>query len=216
MKELDKLIAGFRQFRKRYYEDEPELYQQLVYKGQSPKALVIACCDSRVHPAQVMDTDPGDIFVVRNVANIVPPCQEDGKSHGTSAAIEFAVKLLGVKHIIIFGHGQCGGVRSLMEGKHQGHKHGFIDSWMDIVAPAREKVLKEHRNATFDDQCKACEQAVIEISVNNLMTFPWISDMVSKNNLFVHGWYFDIEQGELYARTANGDFRPLGAEAASV
>ncbi|MBI4006592.1 MAG: carbonic anhydrase [Gammaproteobacteria bacterium] len=200
MNELEKLIAGFRQFRKRYYEDEPELFKQLINKGQSPKALVIACCDSRVHPAQVMDTDPGDIFVVRNVANVVPPCQDDGKSHGTSAAIEFAVKHLGVKHIIIFGHGQCGGVRSLMEGKHQDHKHGFIDAWMDIVAPAREKILKEHRDAAFDDQCRACELAVIDISVNNLMTFPWIREMVVRNNLFIHGWYFDIEQGILFER----------------
>ncbi len=210
MNELEKLVAGFRQFRKRYYEDEPELFRQLINKGQSPKALVIACCDSRVHPAQVMDTDPGDIFVVRNVANVVPPYQDDGKSHGTSAAIEFAVKHLGVKHIIIFGHGQCGGVRSLMEGKHQDHKHGFIDAWMDIVAPAREKVIREHSDASFDDQCRACERAVIEISVNNLMTFPWIREMVARNCLYVHGWYFDIEQGILFERDNSGKgFSPV-------
>ena len=106
MKELDKLKTGFKQFRKYYFEENPELYRQLTEKGQSPKAIIIACCDSRVHPAHVMDTDPGDIFVVRNVANLVPACVDDGKTHGTSAAIEFAVKHLKVPHIVVMGHSQ--------------------------------------------------------------------------------------------------------------
>jgi Carbonic anhydrase len=115
MDELDKLKSGFRVFRKYYFEDNPELYRQLTARGQSPRALIIACCDSRVHPAHVMNTDPGDIFVVRNVANLVPAYVNDGKTHGTSAAIEFAVKHLQVPHIIIMGHSQCGGIRALME-----------------------------------------------------------------------------------------------------
>lgn len=127
MGKLEKLKKGFKQFRKQYYEDNPELFKQLAYQGQSPKILVIAYCDSRVHPAQVMNTDPGDIFVVRNVANIVPPCEDDGKSHGTSAALEYAVKHLKVKRIIVFGHSFCGGIKSLMEEKNNEQDYGFID-----------------------------------------------------------------------------------------
>ena len=210
MKDIDKLISGFQRFRKRYYLEAPELYKQLIKNGQSPKVLVIACCDSRVHPAQVMDTDPGDIFVVRNVANVVPPCEDDGKSHGTSAAIEYAVKYLGVRHIIVLGHGQCGGIRSLMEGKHRDHDLGFIDYWMDIVAPARDRALKEQPDATFEVQCRACEQANIDISLNNLMTFSWIRELLEEKQLFVHGWYFDIQQGELFVKAgSSGAYKPV-------
>ena len=210
MNEIDKLLAGFRRFRERYYSREPGLYQQLVNSGQSPTALVIACCDSRVHPVQVLDSEPGEIFVVRNVANVVPPHEQDGKPHGTSAAIEFAVQILGVRQIIVLGHGQCGGIRSLMEGKHQDHRYGFIDPWMDIVAPARERVLKERPDASFEDQCRACEQANIEIALHNLMAFPWIKKKVEGKQLSIHGWYFDIGQGELFVTGVSGGvFKPV-------
>lgn len=210
MKEIEKLISGFNQFRKRYYEEDTELYKQLISKGQSPKILVIACCDSRVHPAQTLNTDPGDIFVVRNVANVVPPCENDGKSHGTSAAIEYAVKQLGVRRIIIFGHSHCGGVKSLMEDKGRDQDHGFIAPWMNIVAPAREKVRNEYSALTFAEQCRACEKEVIQISVNNLMTFPFVKEMVDKGDLILHGWYFDIEQGALFEwHAAERKFKPI-------
>jgi len=200
MGELEKLKKGFKQFRKQYYEDDPELYKQLTYQGQSPKILVIACCDSRVHPAQVMNTDPGDIFVVRNVANIVPPCEDDGKSHGTSAALEYAVKHLKVKRIIVFGHSFCGGIKSLMEEKNNEQDYGFIDPWMKVVEPAREKILKKLSADSFEDQCRACEREVISISLQNLMTFPWVMDKVERGELSLHGWYFDIEEGNLFVR----------------
>ncbi len=200
MSELEKLIKGFKHFRKRYYEEDPEFYKQLTYQGQSPKILVIACCDSRVHPAQVMNTDPGDIFVVRNVANIVPPCEDDGKSHGTSAALEYAVKHLKVKRIIVFGHSFCGGIKSLMEEKNNEQDYGFIDPWMKVVEPAREKILKTLSADSFEDQCRACEREVISISLQNLMTFPWVKDKVERGELSLHGWYFDIEEGNLFVR----------------
>src|SRR3972149_3886565 len=161
MKELDKLKAGFKQFRKYYFEENPELYRQLTEKGQTPKALIIACCDSRVHPAHVMDTDPGDIFVVRNVANLVSPYVDDGKTHGTSAAIEFAVKHLRVPHVIIMGHSQCGGIRALMESTGGGDMHIFIDPWMAIMAPARAMIEKNHHDAPMDEKCSLCERAAI-------------------------------------------------------
>jgi len=180
---LEKLLEGFRKFKQRYYVAEPELYEALVDRGQTPKTLVIACCDSRVHPAQVLNTSPGDIFVARNVANLVPPFEDDGKSHGTSAAIEYGVKHLKVKHIIVFGHGQCGGIKSLMAGGVDSEDDSFIDPWMSTAVPSREKILQNHAEKSFEEQCQLCEQAVIEVSVNNLLSFPWIKSRVDAGKL---------------------------------
>jgi len=200
MKEVKALIDGHQRFYKQYFERQRGIYSNLFEEGQSPKFLVISCCDSRVHPAQIMDTVPGDIFVIRNVANLVPINEADGKSHGTSAAMEFAIKHLKVKHIIVFGHSQCGGIRALMEGDHLSNEYSFVDPWMGIVKNAREKVLKEHKDKSFDDQCSYCEKASIEISLNNLLTFPWIKEKCDSGNLTIHGWYFDIETGYLLGK----------------
>lgn len=194
---LDDLLKGFQRFRKKYFEDQPELYQELVSQGQSPKSIVIACCDSRVHPVQILDAEPGDIFVVRNVANLVPPSVDDGKTHGTSAALEFAIKHLKVENVVILGHGLCGGIQSLMEGSHGSKDYRFIDPWMQIATPARDKVLREFPDADFSEQCRHCESESIKISMQNLMTFPWIKSRVESGKLSIHGFYFDIESGEL-------------------
>ena len=210
MDPLDKLTEGFKEFKRRYYIAEPELYEELVNKGQTPKSLVIACCDSRVHPAQVLNTRPGDIFVARNVANLVPPFEDDGKSHGTSAAIEYGVKHLKVEHIIVFGHGQCGGIKSLMAGDVGSEDNSFIDSWLSTARPTREKILQDHADKPFEEQCQLCEQAVIEVSANNLLSFPWIKSRVDAGNLEVHGWYFDIEKGVLFKlNQADGSFSSM-------
>jgi len=200
MHEVNKLIDGYLRFHKRYFQEQPEIYNSLFEQGQSPKFLVISCCDSRVHPAQVLDTVPGDIFVIRNVANLVPINEVDGKSHGTSAAMEFAIKHLDVEHIIVFGHSQCGGIKSLMEGDHLEHDYGFIDPWMEIAKPARDQIINQHGNKDFSEQCTLCEKASIEISLKNLMTFPWIKERIDVNKLFVHGWYFDIDTGNLLGK----------------
>lgn len=210
MSELDKIKAGFRQFRKHYFEDDPELYKHLTAEGQSPVALVVACCDSRVHPAQVMSTDPGDIFVVRNVANLVPACVDDGKTHGTSAAIEFAIKHLKVPHVIVMGHSRCGGIRALMEGRHEGKMHKFIDPWMAIMAAAREEVAHKYPDASLDEQCALCERAAIGISLDNLVTFPFVRQAVESGDIHLHGWYFDMERGELLIRKEDGEYEALG------
>ena len=198
MREVKKLIDGYQRFHKKYFQEQPEIYNTLFEQGQSPKFLVISCCDSRVHPTQVMDTMPGDIFVIRNVANLVPVNEVDGKPHGTSAAIEFAIKHLDVKHIIVFGHSQCGGIRSLMEGDHLDHEHGFIDPWMEIAKSAKEAVVNDYADEDFDAQCIMCEKASIQVSLKNLKTFPWVKERYDAGNLFIHGWYFDIESGNLY------------------
>ena len=200
MNEVKKLIDGYQRFHQKFFKEQPELYNNLFEEGQFPKFLVIACCDSRVHPAQVMDTQPGDIFVIRNVANLVPTNEVDGKSHGTSAAMEFAIKHLKVKHIVIMGHSQCGGIKSLMEGDHLDQDYGFIDPWMKIAKSARKKVLQEHSDKPFSEQCTICEKASIEISLENLMTFPWIKERYDEGKLFVHGWYFDIDSGNLLGK----------------
>jgi carbonic anhydrase len=208
MQEIKKLIDGYQRFHDKYFVEQPEVYNSLFEQGQSPKFLVISCCDSRVHPAQVMDTVPGDIFVIRNVANLVPVNEPDDKLHGTSAAMEFAVKHLEVKHIIVFGHSQCGGIKSLMEGNHGDHKYAFIDPWMEIARSARNKVLLEHADKDFSEQCTLCEKASIETSLYNLMTFPWIKQRYDEGKLFIHGWYFDIDTGSLLGKEGD-EFIPV-------
>ena len=210
MDPLDKLVEGFKNFKQRYYIAEPELFEELVDKGQAPKTLVIACCDSRVHPAQVLNTSPGDIFVARNVANLVPPFEDDGKSHGTSAAIEYGVKHLKVEHIIVFGHGQCGGIKSLMAGGVGSEDDSFIDPWMSTAVPSREEILENHSDKSFAEQCQICEQAVIGVSVNNLLSFPWIKSRVDAGELQVHGWYFEIKKGILFElKQEDGSFASI-------
>ncbi len=212
MPELERLIDGFRRFRQRYFVEQPEVYDQLVKHGQSPQALVIACSDSRVDPALITDANPGDMFVVRNVANVVPPFVDDGKTHGTSAAIEFSVKHLQVPHVVIMGHSKCGGIRALMEGEHSNTTHGFIDPWMNVMQPARDHVATQHAGVALDDQCRLCEHEAIGVSLGNLMTFPFVQQRVEAGQLKLHGWYFDFEAGELYARQQDGGFIPLSEQ----
>ncbi len=194
---LEKLLAGFDRFKDRYYVQQPELYEQLVQEGQSPKSLIIACCDSRVHPAQILDTEPGDVFVVRNVANLVPAYVADGKTHGTSAALEFAVIHLKVEHIVILGHGQCGGIKHLMKDEQVEGDSSFIEPWMQVVAPAKNRILATYADKSFEEQCKLCEQEAVSLSMANLMTFPFVKEAVLEQRLSIHGWHFDIESGEL-------------------
>lgn len=213
MPELERLIEGFRRFRQRYFVEQPEIYDKLVKHGQSPQALVIACSDSRVDPALITDANPGDMFVVRNVANVVPPCVDDGKTHGTSAAIEFSVKHLQVPHVVVMGHSQCGGIRALMEGQHSHKTHGFIDPWMDVMVPARERVMTTNSEAALDEQCRLCEREAVGVSLDNLMTFPFVRQRIDEGKLKIHGWYFDFEAGELFERQADNSYRPLSEEA---
>lgn len=209
MPELNTLIEGFRRFRRRQFIEQPELYQQLVAQGQSPHVLLIACSDSRVDPALITDAAPGDIFVVRNIANVVPPYVDDGKTHGTSAAIEFSVEHLHVPYIVVMGHSKCGGIRALMEGGHSGTKHNFIDPWMDAMRAAREAVKKEHADLDLESQCRHCERAAVGVSLANLMSFPFVREAVEAEKLKLKGWYFDFEQGELFDRQEDGSYLPL-------
>lgn len=193
-----KLIAGYKSFHKDYFTSSNRLYEELVRDGQKPETLVIACSDSRADPAILTHSGPGEMFVVRNVAAIVPPYQTDSRHHGTSAAIEYAVKSLKVKHIIVMGHSLCGGIAALANKELIRGKYEFISQWIEIGAPALEAVERELVDAPEDTRQRFLEQAVILVSLNNLLSFPWIKAGVEKGELEVHGWYFDLGSGLLY------------------
>lgn len=203
------LVEGFHRFREQHFTDDDALYRQLVQEGQTPKILVVACCDSRVDPALVLDCAPGDLFVIRNVANLVPPDENRiGGRHGTSAALEYGVKTLCVEHIVVLGHAQCGGIQALMSGSAAiDGQESFISSWMRLAEQARSKVLQEMPEASKDELERACEQQAILSSLDNLMSFNWIRERVEDGRLKLHGWYFDIEHGQLLQyEAANGRF----------
>lgn len=209
MADITKFITGFKRFQENYFGRDQELFGQLK-QGQRPSALVIACSDSRVDPAILTDCQPGDLFVVRNVANLVPPYETGGGLHGVSTALEFGVCMLGVEHIIVLGHRQCGGVQALMQGIPDGAKVEFIGNWVNIAMRAKERVLAELPDASPQEQLCACEEASILVSLENLLTFPWIKERIQQGSLMLHGWYFDIETGELVAYDPyNGRFEPL-------
>lgn len=202
MKDIAKFIAGFERFQAKYFREERGLFSRLR-QGQQPSALVIACCDSRVDPVMLTGADPGDLFVVRNVANLVPPYGHEAEAPGIRAAIEFAVKSLGVGHIIVLGHSGCGGIQALMNGEGDTQSHyEFIGAWVGIAKRARERVLRELPQKPPALQARACEQAAILVSLDNLLSFPWIRESVGSNTLALHGWYFDIDGGELLAYSA--------------
>lgn len=201
MEDIAKFIAGFREFKANYFAegraDGRLLFDQLK-KGQRPKALIIGCSDSRVDPALLFGCDPGELFVVRNVANLVPPCEDSAGFHGVSAALEFGVLTLEVKHIIVLGHAHCGGIGALMSGQCVFASAGFIANWMKIADGAWERVKDEMPAGTPQERARACEQAAILVSLENLMSFPWIRARVEAGLLVLHGWYFDIGSGGLY------------------
>jgi carbonic anhydrase len=198
MAEPTRLIEGFRRFREQHFAEDDALYRQLVTEGQTPKTLVVACCDSRVDPALVLNSAPGDLFVIRNVANLVPPAESRlGGRHGTSAALDYAVRTLNVEHIIVLGHAHCGGIRALLQSGGDNAPESFINSWMRLAEQARASVLRDLPDAPLPVQLKTCEQRAILGSLNNLMTFDWIRERVEAGTLTLHGWYFDIEHGQL-------------------
>lgn len=199
------LIQGFLRFREQHFSCNDGLFQQLVARGQTPKVLVVACCDSRVDPALVLDCAPGDLFVIRNVANLVPPSETRIGHHGTSAALEFGVRNLGVQHVIVLGHAHCGGIRTLVETGGSNNPDSFIDDWMHLVDDARVSVERDMPGAALDDRLQACEQRAILISLRNLMTFPWVRERIKRGTLTLHGWYFDIEHGQLLQYDATTD-----------
>jgi carbonic anhydrase len=194
----DRLMAGYANFRSGRYADETERYRKLGEGRQKPGVMIIACCDSRAAPETIFDAGPGEIFVMRNVANLVPPYAPDGKHHATSAAIEFAVLSLAVKHIVVMGHGRCGGIRAVVDGGDPLSAGDFIGKWMSDVKDVAEAVRHDHPQDHVHDLQTAVEHASVEHSLANLRTFPWLRMKENKGELTVHGAWFDIALGELH------------------
>lgn len=197
---IKKLTFGFKRFQKRWFRGGEPLYLSLK-EGQNPRALIIACSDSRVDPVQLTDSRPGDLFVIRNVANLVPPYTRDDGFHGVSAAIEYAVKHLGVRDIIVMGHACCGGIRALVD-EAEGHgAHGepdeFIGPWVAAAGQALEHVREEMPQAGREEKAHACELWNVRLALEALLTFPWIKSRIDEGRLTLHGWYFDLRSGEL-------------------
>jgi len=205
--EFAALVDGYRRFRSDSYIAQKARFDALSSEGQAPPVMIISCCDSRVDPATVFDTVPGQVFALRNVANLVPPYEPGGGLHGASAAIEFGVVGLGVRHIVVLGHGQCGGIKAALEGGDLGTPgRSFIDDWMGIVSEARDAVL-EHQH---DDPQLALEQEAIKVSLSNLRTFPFIAESETSGSLKLHGAWFAISSGALHVLDEEaGRFGPV-------
>ena len=193
-KEIAKLMSGFRQFREKFYLGDDPTYSKLSTRPQGPKTLVIGCSDSRVDPAILGGASPGELFVVRNVANLVPPFEQGGGRHGVSAAIEFAVVNLQVNNVIVLGHRQCGGIRALLFPE-ETQAGGFVQQWMKIAEPAKLRVLEQKLEPL--EQWRCCELESIRTSIENLRSFPFVEAAVRERGLNILGIYFDLERGEL-------------------
>ncbi|MCR5856795.1 carbonic anhydrase [Mesorhizobium sp. J428] len=203
----EQLLNGYRSFMSGRYAHETNRYRELARSGQSPETLIVACCDSRAAPETIFDSGPGELFVVRNVANLVPPYAPDGEYHSTSAALEFAVQSLKVKNIVVMGHGRCGGIRAALSPVTEPLSPGdFIGKWMSLVAPAAEDVSK-NTMLTAAERQTALERISIRFSIANLRTFPCVSILEKKERLTLHGAWFDISTGELWIMNPEtGDF----------
>lgn len=195
----ERLLSGYQAFLKNNFAYKTERYQQLAIEGQKPETLVIACCDSRAIPETIFDAKPGEIFTLRNVANLVPPFSPDNQYHATSSAIEYAVQLLEVKHIVVFGHAHCGGISAALKGTCRSlSSNDFIGQWISLLVPAVQAIVS-NKSLTEPEQQIALEQLSIYHSLRNLETFPWIKTRRGQGGLTLHGVWFDISSGELWS-----------------
>ena len=207
---VDKLVQGYCNYRDGAYENSRPLIEDLVERGQHPEVAVIACSDSRVDPAILFQADPGDLFVVRNVANLVPPMEEEGTYHGTSAALEFAVLGLGVKHLVVLGHAHCGGIKLMMDAQPGTSSFKYVSPWVSMLAAAHRRVLATMGQADEKERTRACEQNAVLVSLENLTTFSWVRERVESGELQLHGWYVDIAVPQLSAYDwESGNFKPF-------
>jgi len=199
------LLSGYRRFREETWPQQRARFEALAASGQKPHTMVVACSDSRVDPQMIFSAAPGELFVVRNVANLVPPYMPDAAFHGTSAAVEFAVQVLGVARIVVMGHALCGGVRALLEGTPEG-AGDFVAGWIGIADRARATAL---RCDTPEEAQEACEHEAVRISLANLMTFPWVAEAVEAGRLRLRGAHFGVATGRLLVLDpATGEFAP--------
>lgn len=194
-----RLLQGYQSFRKKYALGDSSVMQHLSHFGQKPEIMVVACCDSRVDPALILQCGPGELFVLRNVANIVPPYEKDEAHHGTSAALEFAVRFLEVKHLILLGHSQCGGIQTLLDNK-VASNNDFISNWVSLIK------IPNFSSKNADDLARLA----LNQSYQNCLTFPWLKEKVLAQKLAVHLWFFDIKMGQIFTYSeAEQIYQPL-------
>ena len=210
------LLEGYRTFTSQRLPTEQTRYRELSERGQSPEVMVIGCCDSRVSPEVIFDAGPGELFVVRNVANLVPVYQPDGGAHGVSAALEYAVSVLRVKHIVVLGHAQCGGIRAFIDNIEPLSPGDFIGRWMSMFIKPGEKVAQRDHE-TMADFTVRIEKAAVFRSLENLMTFPFVQALVERGELNLHGAYFGVAEGSLFVLDqAAKEFRSVRETQASA
>ncbi len=206
------LVQRYHGWKATAYKDNEAWYRHLAREGQHPRAMVISCCDSRVHVTSIFGADQGEFFLHRNIANLVPPCELDGAQHGTSAAVEFAVTALKVAHLIVMGHSNCGGVKGCNamcsgEAPELEEKTSFVGRWMDILRPGFERVK---HIAEPEERTRALEKQAILVSLENLMTFPFVREAVEAGSLTLHGAWHDIGEGDVEQYNAStGRFEPI-------
>ena len=191
------LLEGYRTFASNRLPTEQTRYRELSERGQSPAVMVIGCCDSRVSPEVIFDAGPGELFVVRNIANLVPVYQPDGGAHGVSAALEFAVSVLKVKHIVVLGHAQCGGIRAFIDKAAPLSPGDFIGKWMAMFIKPGE-VVEQREHESMQQFITRIEKAAVFRSLENLMTFPFVRNRVERGELQLHGAYFGVAEGSLF------------------
>lgn len=209
---LRRLIAGFERFRHRHFEADHDLYDSLL-DGQRPEVMVIACSDSRTDPAIICGAAPGDLFVIRNVAALVPPYEADGRPHGTASAIEFGVKTLGVRHVVVLGHSFCAGVRCLLDHDHSSRPFEFVSDWVEIAREVREEMHGLVTEAERALVARLAEQAAVLTSLRHLASYPFVAERVADGRLSLHGWYFHFGWGVLQAAAGlHGPFRQVDPE----
>ena len=205
------LTDRFHRFKFRHFDQNRDHYEELANFGQSPDVMIVSCCDSCCDPETIFSAMPGELFVVRNVANIIPPYETGGKFHGVSAALEFAVLNLRVKHIVIMGHSGCGGIKAAMEQSSAIQTESmFISRWMSILDDCRLRVLSSHQTSSRKTVLDTMEREAIKVSLANLRSFPFITDLENKNKISLHGAYFDIGTGNLLVLSQqNGEYHAL-------
>ncbi|MEQ8601671.1 MAG: carbonic anhydrase [Marivibrio sp.] len=204
------LLRGYRDFKAGRFTLQREAYRSLAERGQAPDVLVIACCDSRAAPETIFSAAPGEIFVVRNVANLAPPYRPDGEFHSTSAALEFAVQSLRVKHVLVLGHGRCGGVKAALDPAASPLSPGdFIGKWLELLGPAAAEIRTRTDLSEAERQTEL-ERLSVRASIENLRTFPCVSELEARGRLTLHGAWFDIADGDLWVFDRETEsFRPF-------
>jgi carbonic anhydrase len=192
-----KLIDGYRTFASQRLPTEQSRYRELSERGQAPEVMVIGCCDSRVSPEVIFDAGPGELFVMRNIANLVPVYQPDQNAHGVSAALEYAANVLRVKHIVVLGHAQCGGIRAFVDKAAPLSPGDFIGKWMAMFIKPGE-VVEQRDRETMAEFTERIEKAAVFRSLENLMTFPFVQKAVERGDMQLHGAYFGVAEGSLF------------------